>query len=427
MCDIYSKSVLTVSVPLCTDSSQSFLKKRLDQDQKVGFATISYIDEISKSKDSLSLINGTLSKTDASWFLEESWLRFSLASNYTGNRWLSRGWTFQEWMLSPRVLHIDTMTLWDCFDGYANELNRRYMEEPRLLRDLQRIGEGISWAFILFEYTSRDITYKKDRLPALSGLAARYSQITGHTYLAGLWFQEMPRSLLWQTLGHRMNKMSDDNDTAESKQALPSWSWASGDHHVYYQRDFEGEATSASAFLSAASLYRCSDPLSSDSTEKRFWIDIKGHISVVTDQYECERSCWVQAADHWWFSVSDRGSDYFSDDLAQSHIYLILLGSSSDGARSDDAWSDDNSTDGGNNGDANIDGTYSSGSCSVESSSDGSEREHLRHYGALVLKSCGLIDNRQCFRRLGIAYLYWGERLNVHDGPSWELQDIRLI
>lgn len=432
MCDIYSRSALTISVPLCTESSQSFLKKRLEThqiDADVEFATINYIDEISTRKDCLYLISKRLSRSRASGFLEDDWGDFTGLVRHKDNSWLTRGWTFQEWMLSPMVLHIDTMTLWDCFGGYANELNRRYTEKPRLLRDPEAFGGGVPWDSVVDEYTSRKITYKKDRLPALAGLAARYSQTTGHRYLAGLWFEEMPRSLLWSRQYHLYSTFQTISDDEESKNDVPSWSWASTDYRVYYTSEFLATSTAALSFLSAASVYRCSDPPHPVSAKDKPWIDIKGHIGVVTDEdmlgnYFGLSNSRLEGGNEWWNSIPDRAVSYSSDDIAQSRIHLMILGSSNHrGGRYGESSDGGSSTGDASSDDANIEGTHS------ERSSGGSEKleDTDRIYGALVLKGCGLIDDRQCFRRLGIAYLHWKHRLNVQDGPLWKLQDIRLI
>lgn len=176
-------------------------------------------------------------------------------------------------MLLPRVLHIDTITLWDCFEGYANEFNRRYMARAHLLRNPKEYGKRLSWAFLVEEYTQREITYEKDRLPALAGLASRYRQATGYTYLAGLWLEEMPRSLLWQR--------ADDAPPNAHQTNTPSWSWASVASAAIYQYKFSSTGRNAASFASSVSICTCPDSLSLVTGHEKAWIDIKGHISVV--------------------------------------------------------------------------------------------------------------------------------------------------
>lgn len=219
MCKIYSRSALTMTVPVCEESSQSFLAKRRKgfQEQDL-FSAITYPDKDSDSNVSQCIGWGS----KGLWFLENSWGSFSTVGQTLRNFWLERGWTLQEWMLSPRVLHIDSMTLWDCFDGYANELNMRRMDKALLERHPKEFGASISRESILKEYSQRELTREEDRLPALAGLAARYAQETGYTYLAGLWREDLPRSLLWI-----MPTLYDYDPQERTSQSTPSWTWAS--------------------------------------------------------------------------------------------------------------------------------------------------------------------------------------------------------
>lgn len=385
MCDIYSRSALTISVPLCNQSSQSFLKNRQNPnptDWKGGAAKIDYIDMEANRKVILFFIKNGMGKDQASWFLEHSdiWDTTDHVFHY-GNHWITRGWTFQEWMLSPRVLHIDTMTLWDCFEGYANELNRRHVGKAEVLRDSKEFGRQISWNNIVKEYSSRQITYEKDRLPALDGLAARYLQNTGYTYLSGLWLEEMPLSLLWER---------DTKAITPINRTMPSWSWASLNASAAWNyATWEGLAREGESFLPSASIRRWPDSPNSVSMHDRTWIDIEGHISVVEDQDDEDDH--VQVENEWWNSIPDHGHKYPDDEIAQSNVYLMVLGSTGLG---DGGW---------------------------------------REYGGLVLQRCGWDNGRLCFRRLGIATwkppIPWTKPavIDLTFGPSWELQVVHLI
>ena len=71
--------------------------------------------------------------------------------------------------------------------------NRSHSGEPS-----ERLGLDQGWEKVVEEITSRDITYWTDRLPALSGLAAKRQQATGDKYLAGLWKSNLKIELLWR-------------------------------------------------------------------------------------------------------------------------------------------------------------------------------------------------------------------------------------
>lgn len=398
MCDIYSRAALTIAVSLCDDSSQSFLSKRHMKPfhKECQSPVITYKNEETRSKGGLWITpRAWPGRGYGSWYLETPWRHFGslMTSKTGGNRWLARGWTFQEWMLSPRVLHINTMTLWDCLNGYANELSHRHMDTPILSRDPTRLGRDVSWSSIMEEYSRRDITFERDRLPALAGLAACYRQVTGYTYLAGLWLEEMPKALLWQPYGRRFGHIRSDN-ILHGKQTIPSWSWASCDGQIEYEPELDGFSEQASI----ASFYCRYYPPDSISSVEEAWIDVEGRLSIVAEQDhdeplsdeedvdEEELPLFVKASNWWWASFPDQGNRYPDDAIAQANIYLLFLGFKV-------GYSDTT-------------------------------------YRGLVLHECGFHDGRSCFRRLGTVEL---ERCKFDQstppavGPTWQQRLIRLV
>jgi hypothetical protein len=199
MAGVYSKSALTLAVHLCCDASESFLQKRLlDPNQwsdgSHGSARIPFTDRFTGDKKQMYLWRDRFFK--GSRFLDSSWWSVQDVGRYgpSGNRF-SRAWTFQEWFLSPRVLHIHAMTVWDCHTGHANELEKRFFRESTISRK-----NAFDWYFIVRDFTSRNITQEEDRLPALAGLAEHVQRQTGNVYLAGLWLGDLPKGLIWSRL-----------------------------------------------------------------------------------------------------------------------------------------------------------------------------------------------------------------------------------
>ncbi|TVY90459.1 hypothetical protein LAWI1_G004505 [Lachnellula willkommii] len=154
---------------------------------------------------------------------------------------LQRAWVHQEWTLSPRTVHfhanemiwyceveqlcecktLDTKTLggdgWSASKDRIANLGRLEKKE-----DLHGL-----WRTIVEDYVLLDLTYESDRLPAISGLASRFSQYLpeGDGYLAGLWKSDLARDLLWDcgsagTGGPTRKKVP-------GPVLAPSWSWAS--------------------------------------------------------------------------------------------------------------------------------------------------------------------------------------------------------
>lgn len=193
---------------------------------------------------------------------------------------LSRGWAFQERILSPRVLHFcKNELLWECREESICECGglpalpetrkqlyvprngpapRRasgrktwrhafgkikitmfrsnktsalppghlfpkrivYKEEASNSANPEKLAAAENWHRVIEQYSSLSLTKQTDRLPALSGLAIRSSPVLGE-YLAGLWKHSLVSDLLW-----RINKL-EHGIVRPTDYISPSWSWAS--------------------------------------------------------------------------------------------------------------------------------------------------------------------------------------------------------
>lgn len=84
----------------------------------------------------------------------------------------------------------------------------------------------VSW------YTLRALTYGRDKLIALSGVAKVMSDQFGgdddNMYLAGLWEKDLLRGLMWYVF------FAGRKDKKPSEYYTPSWSWASVDGPIEY-------------------------------------------------------------------------------------------------------------------------------------------------------------------------------------------------
>ncbi|QPC68843.1 hypothetical protein HYE67_011074 [Fusarium culmorum] len=154
-----------------------------------------------------------------------------------------RGWTFQEWILSPRTIHVARDQLWwtsatnmksqghaanETCEAYEFDVDRDHVHTmtPGDLYSLANESTGTSsrvWHDLLQEYTSRDLTFESDRLVAFAGIAALYqnfAKLPPGSYLAGLWRQVLLEDLLWSVLDGR-------KVLPPQLYRGPSWSWAS--------------------------------------------------------------------------------------------------------------------------------------------------------------------------------------------------------
>ncbi|KAI0116543.1 heterokaryon incompatibility protein-domain-containing protein [Nemania sp. FL0031] len=149
--------------------------------------------------------------------------------------WYSRGWTYQEYRLSKRlVVFTSAQAFFVCGKGtypedttYPTALDEWPYMGYRLdswdmpTRDL----EGSTWTqynSAVSDYTRRRLTVASDRLPAISGILQLYGRYSNDIFLCGLPAKLLHYSLLWHPSG-------------ESKRfgGWPSWSWVGWTSYVF--------------------------------------------------------------------------------------------------------------------------------------------------------------------------------------------------
>lgn len=140
----------------------------------------------------------------------------------------SRAWAFQERLLPCRTIHFGNTGLWwEC----RCQLRSEYLPDGGLglfaRSSLVARGNPWSWRDIVRNYSAANLTYGSDRLPALSGVAARQHEATGDQYLAGLWSTSLIYHLVW--------RVEDGQHKPRPEWRAPTWSWASVDGSSFYQ------------------------------------------------------------------------------------------------------------------------------------------------------------------------------------------------
>lgn len=155
---------------------------------------------------------------------------------------LYRGWVFQERLLSPRVVHFTKSELiWECDTAVrcqckmigddVGNANIKASLSRSLLNEADSETPIYLWLRIVEEFSIRRLTYDTDRLPAMSGLAKRFSRgpLGLGSYLAGLWTEELALSLIW-----RPATSKEDGRPAGTPYIAPTWSWASINGPVFF-------------------------------------------------------------------------------------------------------------------------------------------------------------------------------------------------
>ena len=142
---------------------------------------------------------------------------------------LTRGWVYQERLLSPRVLHFGPQELfWECAENTTCECNAinvgAYPEnKPKVAHSRALAREpgapqlAWRWRTMVSEYSGLELTRPSDRLPAFSGVATQMMRYRRSKYLAGLWLDSIVDDLIWRTQA----------PGRPEEWRAPSWSWAS--------------------------------------------------------------------------------------------------------------------------------------------------------------------------------------------------------
>jgi hypothetical protein len=161
---------------------------------------------------------------------------------------LTRGWVFQERLLSTRFLQCNYGELaFECLESSHCECRSiiaphnggtrkgkgkhkairsvRFTHERHLLTK----GSGTNrvqilnyWRTVVQMYMELELTVPADVLPAIAGCAQLLALSLKLTYVAGLWKELLPTDLLWHVKQRRHVKIARPPDST-----APSWSWAS--------------------------------------------------------------------------------------------------------------------------------------------------------------------------------------------------------
>ncbi|KAK7905911.1 hypothetical protein LTR67_000635 [Exophiala xenobiotica] len=189
----------------------------------------------------------------------------------------TRAWALQERLLSPRTIYFgQEQMFWECRcemaceaypkgipPPFRNQRMRSWRQSDKMLDPANRKSQQVSlrswlpawvwsrnsvsddrqphWAYNIWSrtierYMECDLTFGRDKLVAISGIAQKLAQVTGESYLAGHWDNPLlAQSLLWYVPSRRQaNSKPSVRPAAEgvSSYRAPSWSWASVDAQV---------------------------------------------------------------------------------------------------------------------------------------------------------------------------------------------------
>ncbi|KAI6126927.1 heterokaryon incompatibility protein-domain-containing protein [Pisolithus sp. B1] len=188
-----------------------------------------------------------------------------IPSGIDGTPWAQRAWTFQERILSNRVLVFSAgQVYWSCRAAAHSE--ERALEEVRNIRRLhlsfpQRYAtEFLSWeplqpseyrllySDLLSSYRQRRLSYQTDMLNAFNGVSEILAALQDDTFFWGLPGLLFSYAMAWDFIGNsaRNHVRVPIIGSKGSKETvpIPSWSWAAwseeNSNHPPYLRAGEG-------------------------------------------------------------------------------------------------------------------------------------------------------------------------------------------
>lgn len=156
----------------------------------------------------------------------------------------TRAWTFQEFLLSPRLLLFNqSEAFWQCQSLQRTSLfgtpsshasshsyrlpNNVFCDlaagERDPLNDLAKMAQNHIWSMIVSDYSKRHVQFEEDRFHAIAGVVNEVKDVWQDTYLAGFWRKQLVHHLVW----YRRNKDPQSEPMEPSSYNAPSWSWLS--------------------------------------------------------------------------------------------------------------------------------------------------------------------------------------------------------
>ncbi|KAG4438637.1 hypothetical protein IFR05_005881 [Cadophora sp. M221] len=216
MADVYEDAVVVISASLSRNPEESFLSPR--ENWRCMSHVIAWDDTTKASPLLYARADSKLGRHRLPLYGQQ----------YDPLEW--RAWAFQEFRLAKRCINFTSDEIqWFCKEGQKCECTPTY--EPWDPLQLS-YSETYHWLENVKLYSHCLLTFSGDKLPALSGLAARFQSLHRDVdYIAGLWNNNhLPFQLGWKTnvTGHGIPKPGRPSKIYRA----PTFSWASMDSRV---------------------------------------------------------------------------------------------------------------------------------------------------------------------------------------------------
>ncbi|KAH6954352.1 heterokaryon incompatibility protein-domain-containing protein [Fusarium avenaceum] len=167
-------------------------------------------------------------------------LNLSDGDTLKSSKWNTRGWTFQERLLSRRALIFTNSQIYWCCEGRTLD-EESLLDAPgsTIVATAQEFGCYDEWESIeakfseeiystyITQFSTRQFTFPSDALPAFLGIIHRYEHLNKQKLHWGLKTIRFDQSLVWKYGRGRRREMYTyiSEDSVARSVPYPSWSW----------------------------------------------------------------------------------------------------------------------------------------------------------------------------------------------------------
>ncbi|WZH46983.1 heterokaryon incompatibility protein-domain-containing protein [Fusarium acuminatum] len=167
-------------------------------------------------------------------------LNLSEGDTLESSKWNTRGWTFQERLLSRRALIFTNSQIYWCCEGRTwDEESLVDIPGSTIVAMAQEFGCYDEWESIeakfseeiystyITQFSTRQFTFPSDALPAFLGIIHRYEHLNKQKLHWGLRTIRFDQSLVWKYGQDRRREMYTyiSKDSVACSVPYPSWSW----------------------------------------------------------------------------------------------------------------------------------------------------------------------------------------------------------
>lgn len=272
-------------------------------------------------------------------------------SDIQGSELQTRGWIFQERILSPRTVHFTrNQVVWECRTKYLDEdMIYRYRattkagslafsefktahvgyqagpnDPPKMSEEAGKVERATRnrWYadMISSEFSKRNFTCydQGDRLNAIVGVARIFQRTVPDPYLAGLWQADLAYGLAWSHWLPSGSRRSEEL----LKPRNPSWSWTSHNYDVHWRGRDDFVPSRSFKFVQDCLQYSVPD-------QKPFcgvaggYICVLGYRLAACVREDCQK---IRIEKRWYAFYMDDPGKQNRERVSKTALFALVLG-----------------------------------------------------------------------------------------------------